>query len=435
MEVSTKQQRIAMLAKQSKDMSFTSLSHHIDINWLEVAFRAVRKDSAPGSDGETVETYAENLEVNLKSLLNRAKSGDYFAPPVRRVHIPKGGNPQETRPIGIPTVEDKILQRAVVMVLEPIYEQDFLNCSYGFRRGRSAHQALEVLRKQSMQKNMRYILDVDISKFFDTLEHAQLQTLLKRRVRDGVITRLVGKWLNAGVIENGRVSYVEEGTPQGGVIFPLLSNIYLHYVLDEWFELVVKPRLKGRAYMVRFADDVVMGFEHQADAEKVVKVLGKRFGKYGLAVHPEKTRLVSFERPTGMGGKGQGTFDFLGFTHYWSLSRNKNWVVKQKTMSKRLTRAIKITAQWCRNNRHLPIAEQHKKLLQKLQGHYAYYGITGNSRQIACFREEVLKRWQKWLHKRSRESSDMPWEKFRKLMQYYVFPSAKAIHSVYVAKP
>ena len=279
MNVSTKQQRIAALATQRPNMSFTSLNHSLDVDWLREAYRRLRKDSAPGPDGQTVAEYGKDLETNLQSLLDRAKSGSYFAPPVRRVHIPKGTG-TDTRPIGIPTTEDKLLQRAVAMLLEPIYEQDFLDCSYGFRPGRSAHGALKALWSQCMTGRVQWILDVDISKFFDTLDKSHLRSCLQHRVRDGVITRLIGKWLKAGVLEQGALTYPEAGTPQGGSASPLLSNLYLHYVLDLWFAQAVVPRLRGRAFMTRFADDVVMGFELQEDAEKVLRVLPKRLGKY-----------------------------------------------------------------------------------------------------------------------------------------------------------
>jgi len=328
--VSTKQQRIAELAQQSPPMGFTSLNHHLDLLWLVEAFHRTRKDGAPGVDGQTADDYGLALLDNLESLLDRAKSGTYFAPPVRRVHIPKGTG-QQTRPLGIPTLEDKILQRAVVMVLEPIYEQDFLDCSYGFRPGRSAHQALEALRQQTMVLGGCWLVEVDIQKFFDTLDRTHLRRLLRQRVRDGVLLRLIDKWLQAGVSEDGDVSYPEAGTPQGGVISPLLANVYLHHVVDVWFEQQVKPCLKGRAFLVRYADDLVMGFACEEDARRVLAVLPKRLGKYGLTLHPEKTRLVPFERPDrgpaepGSGaGSPPGSFDFLGFTHFWSRSRQGN---------------------------------------------------------------------------------------------------------------
>jgi group II intron reverse transcriptase/maturase len=296
-DVSTKQQRIAEIARQHPETSLTSLAHLIDLDWLLQAYQRTRKDGAVGVDGQTGEDYAADLEGNLRSLLERAKSGTYHAPPVRRVHIPKAGSATETRPLGIPTFEDKILQRAVVMVLEAICEQDFLDCSYGFRPGRSAHQALDTLWRSTMAMRGGWILDVDIRKFFDTIDHGHLREFLKRRVRDGVLLRLIGKWLNAGVLEDGCVTHPESGSPQGGVISPILSNLFLHYVLDAWYEREVRPRLKGESFLIRYADDFVIGFSHEEDARRVLAVLPKRFAKYGLTIHPEKTRLVPFERP------------------------------------------------------------------------------------------------------------------------------------------
>ena len=434
MNVSTKQQRIAELAKQQPEMSFTSLNHYLDVDWLREAYRRLRKASAPGYDGQTVADYGKALESNLQSLLDRAKSGTYFAPPVRRVHIPKGTG-KETRPIGIPATEDKLLQRAVVMLLEPIYEQDFLECSYGFRPGRSAHGALRDLWSQCMTSGGQWILDMDISKFFDTLEPSHLRSFLQHRVRDGVITRLIGKWLNAGVLEEGVLHYPEAGTPQGGSVSPLLSNVYLHYVLDQWFAQEVKPRLRGRAFMVRFADDAVMGLEFQEDAAKVLGVLPKRFGKYGLTIHPDKTRLVAFGRPRGTPGKRPGTFDFLGFTHYWGKSRRGKWVVKSKTARQRLSRGLGRIDEWCRRHRHEQVVTQHRELCQKIRGHYAYYGITDNGLWLKKFNQGVRRLWQTWLHRRSRTPSDMPWDRYVRLMEPYPFPPIRVVHSVYAAKP
>jgi group II intron reverse transcriptase/maturase len=271
--------------------------------------------------------------------------------------------------------------------------------------------------------------------FFDTLDKSHLRSFLQHRVRDGVITRLIGKWLKAGVLEQGALSYPEAGTPQGGSASPLLSNLYLHYVLDLWFAQDVLPRLRGRAFMTRFADDVVMGFEHQEDAEKVLRVLHKRLGKYGLTLHPDKTRLVAFGRPSGVSGSKPETFDFLGFTHYWGKSRRGKWIIKRKTAHERLNRGLKRIAEWCRRNRHRPIAEQHKELCQKLRGHYAYYGITGNDLWMQRFRHGVKRAWQKWLHRRSRSSTDMPWDRFNRLLERYRLPPPRVIHSVYAAKP
>ena len=434
MSVLTKQQRIAEIAKRSPQMGFTSLAYLMDIEWLREAFHRTRKDGAPGVDGQTWSEYAKNLESNLQSLLDRAKSGTYRAPPVRRVHIPKAGSSTETRPIGIPTLEDKVLQRAVVMLLEPIYEHDFDVGSYGFRPGRSAHHALETLWKRSMDIGGGWVLEVDIRKFFDTLDHAHLREFLRHRMRDGVLKRLIGKWLKAGVMESGNVSYPDAGSPQGGVISPLLANVFLHYVLDTWFRQEVQPRLRGRSHLIRYADDFVILFSHEDDARRVMEVLPKRFGKYGLTLHPDKTRLVSFRRPSNQTDdtrvdSGQpGTFDLLGFTHYWGRTRRGNWAVMRKTASKRLSRAVRSIAEWCRMNRHRPIVEQHAKLSQKVRGHYAYYGITGNARALSCFLMAVSRAWRKWLSRRNRRRV-MLWERFNRLLKRYPLPWPRIVHS------
>src|SRR5215813_4591519 len=270
--ISPRLTRIAKLAKDKPGVPLWTLAHHIDVNWLREAFRRTRKDGATGADGVDAETYGKQLEVNLRSLLERAKSGAYRAPPVRRVHIPKGDGVQ-TRAIGIPTFEDKVLQRAVAMVLEAVYEQSFHDFSYGFRPGRSAHQALANFRHAAMGMGGGWIVEVDIKKYFDTIDHGHLQAILRQRVRDGVLLRLIGKWLNAGVLEGNELSYPEEGTPQGGVISPLLANVFLHEVLDVWLEREVKPRLHGRATLVRYADDFIIVFSREEDARRVLDVL------------------------------------------------------------------------------------------------------------------------------------------------------------------
>jgi RNA-directed DNA polymerase len=423
------------MARRSPQMGFTSLAYLMDIAWLEAAFHRTRKDGAPGVDGQTWSDYAKNLEANLQSLLDRAKSGTYRAPPVRRVHIPKAGSTSETRPIGIPTLEDKVLQRAVVMLLEPIYEQDFDPGSYGFRPGRSAHDALEDLWKRTMDAGGGWILEVDIRKFFDTLDHAHLREFLQLRVRDGVLKRLIGKWLKAGVLEEGSVSYPEAGSPQGGVISPLAANVYLHYVLDVWFRQEVVPRLRGRAHLIRYADDFVILFTHEEDARRVMEVLPKRFGKYGLTLHPDKTRLIPFRRPPRKANGGQanrndrpGTFDLLGFTHYWGRTRRGGWAVMRKTASKRLSRAVRSIAHWCRAHRHRPVREQHAILSRKVRGHYAYYGITGNARALSWFLCAAHRAWRKWLDRRNRKR-EMTWDRFNRLLKRYPLPPPRIVHS------
>ena len=423
----TKRERIAELARKAPEMAFTSLNHYLDMDWLKEAYRLTRKDGATGVDGQSASEYAVELEGNLPALLDRAKSGSYVAPPVRRVHIPKGSG-SETRPIGIPTFEDKVLQRAVVMILECIYETDFLPCSYGFRPGRSAHQALEALWKQTMSMRGGWAVELDIRKYFDTVSHSHLRTLLNQRVRDGMLLRLIGKWLNAGVMERGQLSYPEAGTPQGGVISPLLANVYLHEVLDVWFEQEVKPRLRGRAFMIRYADDAVLVFEHETDARRVLEVLPKRFGRFGLTLHPDKTRLVRFDPPRSPDDSGPGSFDFLGFTHHWGRSRKGHWIVKRRTASNRLTRALKRISDYCRRYRHEPLAEQHAALRRKLQGHYGYYGITGNSGSLGRFRNEVGRIWYKWIRRRG-QRHPMDWSRYNRLLDIYPLPTPIAVHS------
>lgn len=434
--ISTRLERIAELARKHPERAFMSLHHAIDVEWLREAYRRTRKDAAVGVDGQTAEEYVRDLEGNLESLLVRFRTGTYRAPPVRRVHIPKGDG--RTRPIGVPTFEDKILQRAVAMVLEAIYEQDFCPGSYGFRPGRGAHDALEALWKGAMSIDGGWVLEADIQSFFDTLEHGALRTFLDERVTDGVIRRAIDKWLKAGVLEAGAVTHPDEGTPQGGVISPILANVFLHGVLDTWFETDVLPRLSGRAQLIRYADDFVVLFEREADARRVMDVLPKRFGKYGLTLHPDKTRLVKFTRPrrgggSGSGGHGPSSFDLLGFNHHWGLSRKGNWVVQRTTMSSRFTRALGRVREWCRTHRHLPIAEQCKALGQKMRGHFGYYGITGNSEALARFAREVERVWHRWLSRRSQRGR-MDWSHFKLLLTRYPLPPPRAVHSVLAVK-
>jgi group II intron reverse transcriptase/maturase len=440
--VSPKQERIAALAKQTPQMAFTSLAYLMDLNWLREAYHRTRKDGAVGVDGVTADDYEQDLEGNLQCLLDRAKSGTYRAPPVRRVYIPKGGSTTETRPLGIPTLEDKVLQRAVVMLLEPIYEQDFLDCSYGFRPGRSAHQALTSFRDQLMNCRGGWVLEVDVRKFFDNLDHGHLREFLRRRVRDGVLLRLIDKWLNACVMEDRSVSYPDAGSPQGGVVSPILSNVFLHYVLDLWFAQDVKPRMRGHAFLVRYADDFVIGFSDKHDADRVMDVVPKRFGRFGLAVHPTKTKLVPFRRPpwrTQDRNRSRddrpGTFDLLGFTHYWGRSRRGHWVVKLKTASDRFSRSMRSIDTWSRDHRHWSLREQQQKLNSKLRGHYAYYGVTGNSGALTRFLWEVERLWRKWLSRRNRSS--MNWDRFRRILQRYPLARVRTVHSVFrhVANP
>jgi group II intron reverse transcriptase/maturase len=437
--ISTKLLRIAALAREDPQRILTTLAHHIDAEWLREAYRLVRKDGAVGIDGQTARGYEAELEQNLASLLERLRSGSYRAPAVRRVYIPKPGG-SKTRPIGIPTLEDKVLQKAVAMALEAVYEQDFLDCSYGFRPGRSAHDALARVWDGLTEMRGGWVLEVDIRSYFDTLDHGCLRQILDQRVRDGVLRRAIDKWLKAGVLEDGRVWHPEAGTPQGGVISPLLANIYLHEVLDTWFEDRVKPVLRGPAFLVRYADDFVICFGREDDARRVLAVLPKRFGKYGLTLHPDKTRLVRFDRPPHRGeppgDDGPGSFYLLGFTHYWGRSRSGNWVVKRKTEKSRLARAIHRIHVWCKRNRHLPIREQYAVLCRKLRGHYAYYGITGNNRSLEQFCMHAGRAWKRWLCRRSRGNQRKNWDWYVGVARSYPLPAPRIVHSVYrAAKP
>jgi len=417
--------------------ALTSLSHHIDVEFLREAFRRTRKDGASGVDGRTWDEYREQLEENLGGLLDRSKSGTYRAPPVRRVRIPKGDG-KETRPIGIPTVEDKVLQRAVTMLMEAVYEEEFCEFSYGFRPHRSAHDALDAVWKNVTAMGGCWLVEVDIQRFFDTLGHGQVLDIVGRRVRDGVLLQLIGKWLNAGVLEGETLSYPEAGTPQGGVISPLLANVYLHHVLDEWWTRDVQPCMHGRAFLVRYADDFVMGFEDERDAERVMEVLPKRFARFGLGVNEKKTRRVDFRRPGAKGGPRDGnepcTFDFLGFTHYWGRSRKGRSVVKRKTAASRFRRMLKRAGEWLRRHRHAPVRWQHEKLSVALRGHDSYFGITGNAGALQLLRHRIAELWRRCLESRSRLR--MTWARWNQLLADYPLPRARVVHSVYgVSKP
>ena len=436
LDISTKLERIAKLAKSMPDASLMTLAHHMDVNWLREAYRRTRKDGAVGVDGQSAKEYRGKLAENLQSLLDRAKSGRYWAPPVRRVHIPKGEG-KETRPIGIPTFEDKVLQRAVAMVIGEVYEQEFHDFSYGFRPGRSAHQALRAIQTAAWRMGGGWLVEVDIRKFFDTVEHAHLREILRRRIGDRVLLRLIGKWLNAGVVEGLVLSHPDEGTPQGGVISPLLANIYLHDVLDEWFVKAVRPALGGVAEMVRYADDFVVLFSSKDDARRFLEVLPKRFGKYGLALHPDKTRMVPFRRPDLVRGDEDlpGTFNFLGFTHYWGTGRRreptegpstKRWFPKQRTAKDRLSRTLRRLDEWCRLHRHDPLKTQHLALVRKLEGHYSYYGITGNFPAIQKVLHMARRIWRKALARRSQQR--LPWDKMARILERFPLPAPRIVH-------
>jgi RNA-directed DNA polymerase len=429
----TKRHWIAELARRKPGGVLYALNHVIDFEWMREAYLQTRKDGATGIDGVTATDYEANLEANLRDLRERIMSGRYHAPPVRRTYIPKADGSQ--RPLGIPTFEDKIAQRAIAMVLEAIYEEDFLPCSYGFRPGRSAHQALRELYGVITRQGQYWVIEVDVRKYFDSIPHSELRAILDQRVTDGVIRRMIDKWLNAGVLEDGSLRLATQGTPQGGVISPLLANIVLHHVLDTWFETEVRPRLAGPCTLVRFADDFVMTFKNHRDAKRVMEVLTKRLARFGLTLHPDKTRFVDF-RPERQDGTRpdckDGPFDFLGFTHAWAKSQKGKNVVRQRTAKNRLARALVAVNDWCRNNRHQPVRGQHVKLSAKLVGHYAYYGITGNIAQLSRYARQLARLWRKWLARRTRPHV-LTWDSFNALLERHPLPQPRIVH--HYAKP
>jgi RNA-directed DNA polymerase len=426
--VSTRLQRIAEQAKTRPTMMFSTLAHLIDVEMLREAYQRTRKDSGPGIDGVTAQGYAEKLEANLSKLHERLRQQQYYAPPVKRTYLEKEDGSK--RPIGMPAFEDKVVQRAVAMLLAAVYEEDFYDCSYGFRQGRSPHHALRELRNQCAWGNINWIVDGDVSGCFDNIPRGPLLEVIKQRVNDGGIVRLIGKWLNAGVLDGEELFYPEKGTPQGGVISPLLANIYLHEVLDKWFEQDAKPHLQGQCFLIRFADDFVIGCELAGDAQRLLEVLPKRFARFGLTIHPTKTKLVKFSRPKlDDDGKGNGTFDFLGFTHYWTRGRKGTWVVKRKTAAKRLRRAGKRVWQWCRQHRHDPMSEQQKTLSSKLRGHYQYYGIRSNYASLHRYYEQVLRAWRSWLDRRGGKKR-MTLARFKELRAVFPLPPPRIVHSI-----
>jgi group II intron reverse transcriptase/maturase len=425
-----KLQRIAQQAQRYPEMVFNNVFHVIDEDFLREAYHRTRKNSAPGPDKVTAQQYAANLDENLRDLHERLRANRYVAPPVERVWIEKEEG--KKRPISKPCFEDKIVQRAVVMVLEAIFEHDFYAFSHGFRRGHSPHQALDELRKRCSELSITWIVDADVSGFFDTIDRGHLRELITRRVSDGRIVRLIGKWLHAGVLEAGELSYPDQGIPQGGVASPLLANVVLHHVLDEWFVNEVQPRMTGRGFLVRFADDFIIGFETEADARRVMAVLPKRFGRFNLTIHREKTALIAFNRPRRRdhSAQGQGTFDFLGFTHYWAKTRRGYWVIKKKTVGKRLRRFMHGIWTWCRDHRHAPLSEQHRMLCAKLRGYYQYHGIRGNYKALAAVAAHTKRGWRYWLSRRSHKGR-LTWQKYeRSVDQKLPLPQPRIIHQI-----
>jgi RNA-directed DNA polymerase len=413
--------KVVARAQREPEGRFHSLAQLIDVAALKRAFHRQRSDAAVGVDGVTKEEYGQNLEANLQELHARLKEQRYRHQPIRRVHIPKA--PGKTRPIGISAFEDKLVQDAVREVLEAIYEQDFLESSYGFRPGRSAHDAVRTLKRIVEGGEVQWIFEADIVSFFDSLDRNELKQMLEVRVVDGSLQRLIGKCLHVGVLDGEMLVEPELGTAQGSVLSPLLGNVYLHYVLDLWFETEVKPRLRGKATLIRYCDDFIIGFEREDDARRVMAVLGKRLGRFGLALHPDKTRLLPFWRPPQgqQSGKGPATFDFLGFTFYWTRTRKGHWRMWCKTRRASLRRAKKAIYDWCRRHRHLSIEEQHAALNRRLRGHFNYFGVSGNFRSLLRLVEATKRAWYKWLRRRSQRTR-LNWERFTDLLRWWPLP-------------
>ena len=417
-------ERVRRAARKDRKQRFTALFHHVyDIDRLRDAYFALKRDASAGVDGETWRHYGEALEGNLVDLADRLKRGAYRAKPVRRVHIPKPDGRQ--RPIGVTTLEDKVVQRAVVEVLNAIYEEDFVPFSYGFRPGRSQHQALDALAVGLERRRVNWVLDADIRGFIDSVDHAWLVKFVEHRIGDRRVVRLIQKWLSAGVEENGTWTPSETGTAQGGSISPLLANLYLHYVFDVWFRRWA-TNSRGDVIAVRFADDAIVGFQHREEAERFLSELRDRFATFGLELHPDKTRIVPFGPRAWAGwrvGRGQkpGTFDFLGFTHISGTSRRGRHVLQRKTVRKRWQAKLREVATELRIRMHDPVPKQGAYLRSVVDGHFRYYGVPGNGARLGAFRHHVIRRWWNALKRRS-QTHRVTWERVYRYVDRWIPP-------------
>jgi group II intron reverse transcriptase/maturase len=422
--------RLTELAQEDSGRKFSSIAHFLTPEALYEAFRSLRKDASAGVDQVTYEEYDTQGKENIQGLWGKLKGKTYRAQPLRRIYIPKEDGKQ--RAISIPALEDKIVQKATVRLLNAIYESDFLSCSYGSRPGRSSQDALDEVDRIIFREPISHVLELDITAYFDAIVREQLMEMIERRISDASILRLIRKWINVGVIDEGRLLVNKTGTGQGQVVSPLLANIYLHYILDQWFEEEVKPRLRGKAFEVRYVDDVLLCFQNYEDAQKVLKVLDKRFSKYGLSLHPEKTRLVEFGRSALAKAERKktqpATFEFLGFVHVSARSRRGIFMVKVKTMKKRLKRSLKAAAEWCKAHRHDPVKDQHAILNAKLRGHYQYYGRASNYRSVRQFYKGVRRIWMKWLNRRTRGTT-LSWDKYQQLLRRHPLLLPRITHS------
>jgi RNA-directed DNA polymerase len=422
-------ERVREVARRDKEARFTALLHHVTVDRLRAAYRAIRPQAAPGVDGVTWEAYGQDLEANLQDLHRRLHAGSYRARPSRRSYIPKADG--RLRPLGIAALEDKILQRAVVEVLNAVYETDFRGFSYGFRPGRDPHQALDALTVGIWRKKVNWVLDADIRDFFTSLDHGWLEKFLEHRIADQRVLRLIRKWLSAGVIEDGNWSQTTEGAPQGASASPLLANVYLHYVFDQWADWWRRRHAHGEVIIVRFADDFTMGFEYQEDAPRFLAELRERFAKFGLELHPDKTRLIEFGRfaATNRQARGLGkpeTFDFLGFTHICARMRDGRFWVRRITVAKRMRAKLREVKDQLKRRRHQPIPEQGRWLASVVRGYRAYYAVPGNRAAVATFRTQVTKLWHEALERRSQRTR-INWARMNRLATRWL-PPARVVH-------
>jgi group II intron reverse transcriptase/maturase len=417
------------VAVRDKEARFTALLHHVTLERLLLAYQDISPKAAPGVDGVMWEAYGQDLVANLRDLHERVQQGRYRASPGRRAYIPKADGRQ--RPPGIAALEDKIVQRAVAGVLNAVYEADFRGFSYGFRPRRGPHQALDALATGIMTKRVNWVLDADIRDFFGQLDRGWLEKFLRHRIADERVLRLIGKWLAAGVIEDGQWTQNEKGSPQGASVSPLLANVYLHYVLDLRADWRRKHHAHGEVIIVRFADDFIVGFEYQDDAERFLDELRGRFAKFGLDLHPGKTRLIEFGRHTARHRKARGpgkpeTFDFLGFTHICAMSRGGRFWIKRITISKRMRAKLKVVKDQLTRRMHLPVPEQGRWLASVVRGHMAYYAVPGNIQAVAAFRDQAIRHWRRTLRRRSQKTR-INWERMDRIATRWL-PRARAMH-------
>jgi group II intron reverse transcriptase/maturase len=427
--VSSELDRVRRVAQKDGDVRFTALFHHVTVDRLRAAYRAIGSNAAPGFDGVTWRDYGLDLEANLRDLHARVHRGAYRAMPTRRVFIPKPDG--RLRPLGVAALEDKIVQRAVVDVLNAIYEEDFLGFSYGFRPGRRPHDALDALSVALERKRVNWVLDADIRDFFTQLDQSWLERFLEHRIADKRILRLIQKWLRAGVIEDGEWSQTEAGTAQGASVSPLLSNVFLHYVFDLWADQCRRRRARGDVVLVRFADDFLAGFQHREDAERFLADLRERFAGFGLDLHPEKTRLIEFgryaaERRQARGDRKPETFEFLGFAHICAKDSHGRFKLKRVTSKKTMRSKLKAVKIEMRRRMHLPIPEQGRWLARVLQGHYNYYAVPDNSEAMRAFRRRVIHHWRAALKRRSQKDWTT-WERIDRLAARWL-PQPRILH-------